>query len=294
MQNPVIGLLIGGLAVMTLVVILSAVVWAWAVRRPAPQAEPPTPPTVAVAEAQAPVSTSTPIAEAEPPASPTTPASQAEVLSSPTVAASPAIEPRPITYAAIGASDVVGTGAKDPPHESWINVLHGMMPEGTKLVRLGRGGITLGEANRMEVPEAVEAQPDVITMWNVVNDATHGISLTTYLNDLTAALDKLTGETQAQIVLLNMPDITVVMNGLPASQKDLIRGGIEQWNRAIGETAARYGDRVHVVDLFPVSEEVLDHREYISGDNFHPSSAGYRRLAEVVWDEITRDGVLNR
>ena len=131
-------------------------------------------------------------------------------------------------------------------------------------------------------------------IWNVVNDATRGVTLTTYLNDLTAALDKLTNETQAQIVVLNMPDITVVMNGLPAEQKDLIRGGVEQWNRAIAETAARYGDRVRVVDLYPISEEVLNHPEYISPDNFHPSSTGYRRLAEVVWDEIRRDGLLNQ
>ncbi|HET9494461.1 MAG TPA: GDSL-type esterase/lipase family protein [Chloroflexia bacterium] len=248
-QNPVMGLLFGGLAVMGVVVVLSAVAWAWAVRRPAAEAEAPAIPTPA---------------------------------------------PRPITYAAIGASDVEGAGADDPATESWINVLHEKMPEGTKLVRLGRGGITLGEANRVEVPAAAAADPDIITMWNVVNDATHGITLTTYVNDLTAALDKLTKETRATIVLLNMPDITIVMRGLPGDQVDLIRGGVEQWNRAIAEAAARYGDRVHVVDMYPISEEVLDHPEYISNDNFHPSSTGYRRLAELVWAEIERAGLLER
>ncbi len=261
-QNPVVGLLIGGLAVMAVVVVLSAVVWAWAVRRPA--------------------------AEAEATGAPATPAAPAEVPATPTP------EPRPITYAAIGASDVEGVGANNPATESWINVLHDKMPEGTRLVRLGRGGITLGEANRVEVPEAVQADPDIITLWNVVNDATKGVTLTTYLTDLNAALEKLTKETRAQIVLLNMPDITVLMGGLPAAQKDLIRGGVEQWNRSIAEAASKYDGRVHVVDLYPVSEEVLNHREYISDDNFHPSSAGYRRLAEFVWDEIKQDGLLDR
>ena len=246
---------------MGVIVVLSALAWAWAVRRPAVEAEPP------ASQATA--------AEAEAPATPTP-------------------EARPITYAAIGASDVEGVGADDPASESWINVLHEMMPEGTRLVRLGRGGITLGEANRVEVPGAVEADPDIVTMWNVVNDATHGITLTTYVNDLTAALDKLTGETNAQVILLNMPDITILMNGIPGDQRDLIRGGVEQWNRAIAEAAARYGGRVHIVDLYPISEEVLNHPEYISRDNFHPSSTGYRRLAEVVWDEIRRAGLLDR
>jgi acyl-CoA thioesterase-1 len=261
-QNPVVGLLVGGLAVMGVLVVLSAVAWAWAVRRPA--------------------------ADAETPASQPPPALEAEASAAPTP------EPRPITYAAIGASDVEGVGADDPASQSWINVLHEMMPEGTRLVRLGRGGITLGEANQLEVPGAVDADPDIVTMWNVVNDATHGITLTTYLNDLNAALEKLTKETRAQVVLLNMPDITILMNGIPDDQKDLIQGGVEQWNRAIAETAARYDGRVHVVDLYPISEEVLNHPEYISNDNFHPSSTGYRRLAEVVWDEINRDGLLDQ
>jgi lysophospholipase L1-like esterase len=247
---------------MAVVVLLSAVLWAWAVRRPAP-------------ELDAPAASTTPVAETEAPPA-------------------PAPEPRPMTYAAIGASDVVGVGADDPSNESWINVLHKMMPDGTKLVRLGRGGITLGEANRVEVPGAVEADPDIVTIWNVVNDATSGITLTTYLNDLNAALEKLTKETRAQVVVLNLPDITVLMEGLPASQLDLIRGGVEQWNRAIAEAAARYGDRVHVVDLYPISGEVLNHPEYLSSDNFHPSSTGYRRLAEVVWEEIRRDGLLDQ
>lgn len=291
-QNPVVGLLFGGLAVMGLVVLISAVAWAWAVRRPAAEAGTPvSQPTPSVeAEADTPALQPPPFVEtqADAPASQPTPSAGAEAP------VMPAREPRGITYAAIGASDVEGAGADDPATESWINVLHEKMPEGTKLVRLGRGGITLGEANRLEVPEAVQADPDIITMWNVVNDATHGITLTTYLNDLTAALDKLTGETRAQVVLLNMPDITILMNGIPADQKDLIRGGVEQWNRAIAEAAARYDGRVHVVDLYPISEEVLNHPEYISGDNFHPSSTGYRRLAEVVWDEITNSGLLDR
>jgi lysophospholipase L1-like esterase len=277
---------------MGVVVVISAVAWAWAVRRPSNDVEiaasQPTPSVEAESDTLA--LQPTPFAEAQAgtPAPQPTPSivAQAPVIPTP--------ELRPITYAAIGASDVEGAGADDPSTESWINVLHDKMPEGTKLVRLGRGGITLGEANRLEVPGAVVADPDIITMWNVVNDATHGITLTTYLNDLTAALDKLTGETRATVVLLNMPDITILMNGIPADQKELIRGGVEQWNRAIADAAARYDGRVHVVDLYPISEEVLNHPEYISGDNFHPSSTGYRRLAEVVWDEITSAGLLDR
>ena len=55
---------------------------------------------------------------------------------------------------------------------------------------------------------------------------------------------------------------------------------------AIATTAALFGDRVKLIDLYPVSKEVLSHPEYISPDHFHPSAAGYRRLADLVWNSI--------
>lgn len=196
------------------------------------------------------------------------------------------LEPTPVIYAAIGASDVVGIGSNDPATQSWVSVLHGFMPKDTRFVRLGRGGITLHEANQVEVPAAIAAKPDVITLWNCVNDATQGVSLASYRQELNTALSRLTNETDAGIVLLNLPDITILMQDLDEPQSELIRGGIAQWNSAIASIAARYGDRVKLVDLYPLSDEILQHPEYISTDHFHPSATGYDRLARVVWQAV--------
>ncbi|MEO8286348.1 MAG: GDSL-type esterase/lipase family protein [Chloroflexota bacterium] len=200
----------------------------------------------------------------------------------------------PIVYAAIGASDVVGIGADDPATQSWVNVLQSKMPPDTRLVRLGRSGITLSEANKVEVAAAVQAQPDIVTMWNCVNDATRGVSLSAYIKELNQALTRLVKESKATVVLLNMPDISVQMLGSPDAQKALVRGGILQWNQAMSAAAASYGNRVHIVDLFTVSEEVVEHPEYISPDNFHPSTVGYARLADVVWQMIEDQRLLDR
>lgn len=202
---------------------------------------------------------------------------------------------RPLVYAAIGASDVVGVGATDPSGESWVNALHSMMPEGTQFVRLGRGGITLREANTLEVPQAVAAQPDIVTLWNCVNDALRGVPLSDYVKDLRAALNALTKGTDANVVVLNVPDISTLMaSSFDSQQEAMVRGGIQQWNKAIAETAAEYGGRVRVVDLFAISDEIVEHPEYISPDNFHPSTTGYRRLAGVVWQTIERERLLER
>ena len=205
----------------------------------------------------------------------------------------PAPPTRPITYAAIGASDVVGQGANNPAGESWVNVLHEKLPQGSRLVRLGRGGITLREANSFELPQAIAAQPDLVTLWNCVNDATGGVPLDAYLEDLNEALSRLTRETRAQVLLLNLPDISIV-TAADEEQRELVRGGVLQWNAAITTVAATFGERVHVVDLFPASAEVLEHPDYLSPDHFHPSTSGYRRLAQVVWDAMERAGVLER
>ncbi|MEO6457601.1 MAG: GDSL-type esterase/lipase family protein [Chloroflexia bacterium] len=247
-QSPISPLLVG---FVVFIIILTVVVWFWAVRRPV----------------------------------------TSEVANPGTVT----VEPRPLVYAAIGASDVVGVGATDPSAESWVNALHSMMPEGTRFVRLGRGGITLREANIVEVPEAVAAQPDIVTLWNCVNDALRGVPLADYIKELRTALDMLTKGTDATVFVLNVPDISSMMAGnLDSRQEALIKGGIQQWNKAIAETAAEYGGRVRVVDLFVVSDEIAEHPEYISPDNFHPSTTGYRRLAELVWQGIEREQLLER
>ena len=247
-QSPVSPLLVG---FVVFVIILTVVVWSWAVRRP--------------------------------------------VTSEVTNPGMATVEPQPLVYAAIGASDVVGVGATDPSAESWVNALHGMMPPDTRFVRLGRGGITLREANMVEMPGAVAAQPDIVTLWNCVNDALRGVPLADYVKDLRTALDMLTKGTDATVVVLNVPDISSLMPGnMDRQQVTMIRGGIQQWNKAIAETAAEYGDRVRVVDLFAVRDEIAEHPEYISPDNFHPSTTGYRRLAEVVWQTIERDRLLER
>ena len=198
---------------------------------------------------------------------------------------------RPFVYVAVGASDVVGVGAKDPSSESWVVLLSRYFPANTQLVKLGRNGITLNDANKVEVPEAVAARPDLVTMWNCVNDATRGIPLPLYIRDLRAALDRLTQDTEAHVILLNLPDLSLLLPSSDQTRRELVRGGIRQWNSAMAQAASDYRDRVTLVDLFPGSSHVLTRPEFVSGDSFHPSSEGYRWLADHVWSIIQRDNL---
>ena len=198
-------------------------------------------------------------------------------------------------YVAIGASDVVGVGAADPERDNWASVLHRLMPRGTKLLRLARSGITLREANAVEVPRAAKADPTLITVWNCVNDLVKSVPLDDYVRELDFALSRLVRDTRANILVLNVPDLSRLLPPeLGVARLALVQGGIRQWNEAIATTVDRYGDRVSLLDLFPASGEMMERGDTVASDRFHMSAAGYQALAELVWQTIQERGLLGQ
>ena len=190
--------------------------------------------------------------------------------------ASATATPRPLTYVAIGASDTVGIGAGSPESESWPAVLWRQLPAGSKLVNLGVSGSLLHDALDQQAPVAVDMNPDLITVWLSVNDYTGRVRLEQYESDLDALLGRLRSQTGAVILVGNLPDLSA----LPiAARLDL--HDVDRWNAAIAEVTARH--QATLVDLRDTWREVKAHPEYISSDGFHPSSSGYRRLADIFY-----------
>jgi acyl-CoA thioesterase I len=187
-------------------------------------------------------------------------------------------------YVAIGASDSVGTGARDPARDGWVSQLHARMPAGTRLVNLGIGGLTIDQALAQSLPVALDLQPTVVTVWLAVNDFAGGVALEDYRTDLDTMLGRLRRETQARVYVATMPDLSL----LPAfddHDPERLRAEVRRWNDAIAASAAAH-DAV-LVDLFAGWLELRDQRrEYVSRDGLHPSSRGHRRLAEIFWNAM--------
>ncbi len=188
---------------------------------------------------------------------------------------------RPLTYVALGASDSVGVGARVPDRESWVAVLHAKLPAGSRLANLGVSGSLLRGAIEQQLPVALDADPDVVTVWLAVNDLNARVPLDRYAADLDLLLGTLRERTRATILVGNVPDLST----LPAARRMNLEP-IPRWNAAIDEVVARHG--AELVDLRDAWREVADHPEYISSDGFHPSTVGYERLADRYYAVVAR------
>src|SRR4051794_31318496 len=86
------------------------------------------------------------------------------------VPASPTPPAHPRVYVAVGASETVGVGADDPATQAWPRVLHDKWLPATRFVDVGVSGATVRDGLATQLPQALAAQPDVVTVWLAVND----------------------------------------------------------------------------------------------------------------------------
>jgi len=194
------------------------------------------------------------------------------------------------TYVAIGASDAVGVGANDPAREGWVPRLAALLGDEMQVVNLGMSGALLEDALRDQLPVAVEHDPDLVTVWLGVNDFNAFVPLSMFAGQLDSLLGTLRSRTTARLVVGNLPDlsrVTVYTNVLAFLGLDPapVRREVQRWNAAIAQVSHR--NDATVVDLYAGWSELAQHPEYVSPDGFHPSTAGYARLAELFHESVT-------
>jgi lysophospholipase L1-like esterase len=99
-------------------------------------------------------------------------------------------------------------------------------------------------------------------------------------------LDRLSHDTLARVIVLNIPDLRRVPAFATVDQTTLDQT-VREWNNAIAQATRR--NNAILVDLYGNSQEVAGHPEDISSDGFHPSTAGYRRIADLVMKTVRAD-----
>ena len=189
---------------------------------------------------------------------------------------------RPLTYVAMGASDAVGVGAANPDTDGWVPRLGARLGANVRVVNLGVSGSTLSQALEEQLGPAVDAEPDVVTVWLAVNDFNARVPLEIYAADL----DRLLGQLEtahARVLVGNIPDLGALAAYRGVDPEPLSKD-VDRWNAVIADTTARHGDTL--VDLYSHWQDLANHPDYVSSDGFHPSSEGYQALAEIFADAL--------
>ena len=200
----------------------------------------------------------------------------------------PSTPTRSSVYVAVGASETVGVGADDPATEAWPVVLQRRALPWDRLVNVGVSGATVEGALRTQLPAALAAGPDVVTVWLAVNDLISGVPVHAYQRRLARLVHALRRDGRTEVLVGNVPQlwrlpayqaclpgetsrVACVLPVVPAEAE--VRVEIARFNRAIRTVVRREGARLVDLSGVPFGARLT------SSDGFHPSTAGHRRIA---------------
>jgi len=191
-----------------------------------------------------------------------------------------------LTYVALGDSTVVGVGASSP-ERNYVSQLARRLQlvyPTVQLSNLGVSGATSADVVARQLGRAVAAKPDLVTVSIGPNDIVQGKDAQEYERNLDMLLHTLTEQTEAVVVVNLLPDLGVAPR-FPAQIRPAMEQQTQRFNQALVRVAKAYD--AQVVDLFtPSQQEIPQHPEQVSADNYHPSDAGYARWAELMWSGI--------
>jgi lysophospholipase L1-like esterase len=190
-----------------------------------------------------------------------------------------------ITYVAIGASDSFGIGTDDPYNENWPTDLMNLLgADHVHLIDAGIPDILTHDALGLELPIALDAHPDLVTIWLGVNDIAANAPVSNYARDLTTLLSSLRNALpNASIAIANIPDLTLLPYFSKSDPQQLSQT-VQQYNSVIASKVQQY--RLILVDLTQQNYNLKAHPEYISDDGLHPNEIGYQQLAQLFYEAI--------
>jgi len=192
----------------------------------------------------------------------------------------------PVNYVALGDSTGAGVGAKEGGYVVRLFKRILTVRPASKLTNLCFSGATTEDVLRDQVDPAVRSNPSLITLGIGINDVGHGLSIDVFAQNYDRILARLSSETDAVIVVTNIPDISMAPQ-LPRAVRREYNQRIVDFNQKLGEIASRHG--VIAFDIYSVThEQPKSHPEFFSEDGFHPSDKGYESWAEQMWPTVAR------
>lgn len=186
-----------------------------------------------------------------------------------------------IVYAAMGASDAVGVGAS-PLSNGYVFLIADDlgMDRMVDLRNLGEIGAHSFDLVARQLGPALAADPDLVTIWTGSNDVIGGDSVASFSADLDRILGDLASQTQAQVFLGDLVDLTQVPRFVANPDPDVTSARVMAFNSAIAAAAGLHGAHVVPLSSIPITDDLF------AIDGFHPSNEGHRQIADAFLDAI--------
>ena len=218
--------------------------------------------------------------------------------------------PGPV-YVSVGASETAGIGADQPLREGWPRLLfRTALPSTTSFVNMGIPGATVAQAIREELPMAVALRPSLVTVWLNVNDILAGVTVDRFEREMDTLLRALRRDGATRLLVANVPPLDRLPSylacrpspppgsgpcRLPATPPapDAVNRLVDDFNDATARLVERHG--AHLVDLHALgvgARQAGTDATLISGDGFHPSTAGHAAVAGAFADVLRATGPL--
>jgi lysophospholipase L1-like esterase len=195
--------------------------------------------------------------------------------------------PAPLRIVVLGDSLALGTGASDPANGLTFRIYRALAAgrPGSEITNVAIGGTRASDVRRLEVGSLDPRATDLVLLVVGGNDVvrkTPAVAFARDYRDLLAA------------IRARVPRATVVAFGVP----DVARSPLFADSRAKTEALSRAddasvdraaaGNGAAFVGLFGFTfHEAMSH-EFFSSDDFHPSDAGYARLAGFALPLVKR------
>lgn len=193
-----------------------------------------------------------------------------------------------LAYVALGDSLSAGAGTDTPEHSLPYILAEKMAGKGQKVVFSNYsvpGFKTADLLNELLIP-AIDAKPEVVTLLIGVNDIHNQVSASGFEKNYDQILSRLTKETKAKIYVISIPFIGARGMMLPPYQF-YFDSKTREFNAIIKKLAVEYS--VSYIDLYTPSVNLFKSAgSHYSVDLFHPSAAGYKIWADIIYDHFNQ------
>ncbi len=195
--------------------------------------------------------------------------------------------PAPLRMVVLGDSLAVGTGASDPANGFAFRVYRSIARErpGSEVTNRAIGGSRASDVKRLQVATLDPRATDLVLLVAGGNDVVRKTPAGTFARDYDALLAAIRRRVpRAVVVVCGVPDVarSPLFADTAAKTEALARAD----DAAVRAAAARDGDAF--VDLFASTRRAGTNAEFFSQDDFHPSDAGYAKLASATLPVVER------